>query len=701
MIKLIKNIQYIVILLVFVSSWTIEAQEPIGEEKPEIKVIGRATKDAIMLRWGVTTPLAWKYANQYGFTIERKTIVRAGVILQDPPVEKLTATPILPKPMMEWEEFSNRDNNAAIAAQAIYGESFNVELEQGGDDIISIINKAEALEQRFSFALFAADQNFEVAKYSGLAFIDTNVKPDEQYLYRVYAAIPTEKQQVKFGGVYIGLADFQPLPEPKDFVGVFNDKSVMLSWNFVLLKRQYNNYIIERSEDNGNTFKSLEDVPIANLGEREKNPSDRMFYVDSLPRNDKDYHYRIKGISPFGEVGPPSKTVYGSGRKALVYNPAITEAKLQSDNSSAIITWEFPDEGMVSLSHFELNRSDLVKGNYQVVNTKISKDSRSTSFSNLNVVNYFTITAVGLDGSKRVSFPQMVQPVDDVPPAIPVGITGTIDSTGIVQLSWQRNVEADFLGYRVFRANLENEEYTQITFRPIPESKIIDTVNIKTLNSKVYYKVQSFDQRYNPSGFSEVLELKKPDIIPPTKPVFTSFEADQGVVELKWITSSSEDAVKTLIYRKEKGGELPWELIADISLPENTFKDTTAKPVVVYLYTMVTMDDSGLESEPVTPLTISLPDNKPKPEIDRFSALVNREEKKIGLSWRYKEEEVTEFSLYRAEEEKKPTLYKVFKADKGNFVDTDLRINSKYTYLLQASFSSGAKSPIKKIEVEY
>jgi len=36
MIELKKNSKFIIILLVFVSSWTIQAQEPIGEEKPEV-----------------------------------------------------------------------------------------------------------------------------------------------------------------------------------------------------------------------------------------------------------------------------------------------------------------------------------------------------------------------------------------------------------------------------------------------------------------------------------------------------------------------------------------------------------------------------------------------------------------------------------------------------------------------------------------
>ena len=385
----------------------------------------------------------------------------------------------------------------------------------------------------------------------------------------------------------------------------------------------------------------------------------------------------------------------------MVHNPAIVEAKLESDNTSTIITWEFPEEALETLSHFELNHSNQVKEGYKVVMPDISKNTRSVTYTNLDAINYFTITAIGNDGGKRTSFPQMVQPVDDTPPATPVGLEGRIDSLGIVQLKWQQNVEIDFRGYRVFRANQENEEFTQITFEPILQSIIIDTINIKTLNNKIYYKVQAFDKRYNPYGFSEVLVLKKPDVIPPTPPVFESFNADHGEVKLDWTTSSSVDAVKTSVYRKERGTATSWELITDVNLPEGGFVDTSAIPGVVYLYTLVTVDESGLESEPITPLTISLPDNQPKPALDKFNALVNRESEQIVITWKYNQPKVLEYILYKGEEETKPTMYKVFGVDTTKFVDQKLTINTAYTYLLQAVFTSGAKSPIKKIKVEY
>ena len=53
-----------------------------AQEFPAIKVIGRATESTIKLRWAPTDPMAWKYANQYGFTVERYTILENGDLVE-------------------------------------------------------------------------------------------------------------------------------------------------------------------------------------------------------------------------------------------------------------------------------------------------------------------------------------------------------------------------------------------------------------------------------------------------------------------------------------------------------------------------------------------------------------------------------------------------------------------------------------------
>ncbi len=693
-----KKLTVIYLFLGIISS--VYSQKEIGGEAPEVKVIATVANNKILLRWAVTTPTAWTYANKFGYHIERKTIVKNGEVLKSPVVKSLTKTPMKPRPMMEWKEFTEKNVNAAIAAQALYGEDFEVDMNNGGNGLLDIINKSQVIEQRFSFALHAADQDFEVAKFSGLAFEDTKVNEGESYLYKIRIAFPSnENKKVKSGGAYIGLKDKTPLPEPKEFVGVFKDKTVLLSWNREIVSHFYTNYIVEKSEDGGKNFKELLGTPLVDLGGRERNPSNRMMYIDSLFQNDKTYKYRIKGVSPFGIESPYSKVVSGKGITPLTFTPFITDVIV--DNYGVMLKWEFADEAVHTLKKFKLLRSNTPKGKYLVINDNISKNQRSIRLTGLQPINYYKIVGEGFDGGTRESFPKMVQPDDSTPPAIPSLLNGTIDSLGVVRLQWKQNVEIDFLGYRVFKANLKTDEFTQITFEPIPQSSIIDTVNIKTLNKHIYYKVQSFDKRYNPSDFSEVLELKRPDIVPPTPPVFTSFNTDKGSVSLNWITSKSEDAQFTNIYRKEKGVEASWELLASIPLPGTEYIDKKGIPNKTYLYTALTTDESGLESEPISPLKITIVDNSPKPIIDRFDAEANRIENYIQLKWTYKYPNVKEFKLYKAQEGKKPTLYKVLAFNTDNFKDKNLLINTKYSYLLQAVFSSGSKSPLKKIEINY
>ena len=89
-----KNIFFVVVCFLFVSN--LYAQKEIGNEKPVVKVIATATKNNILLRWGVTTPIAWKHANKNGFIIERKTIVIDKQIVTKPMVVQLNKTPIKP-----------------------------------------------------------------------------------------------------------------------------------------------------------------------------------------------------------------------------------------------------------------------------------------------------------------------------------------------------------------------------------------------------------------------------------------------------------------------------------------------------------------------------------------------------------------------------------------------------------------------------
>src|SRR5262249_382371 len=93
--------------------------------------------------------------------------------------------------------------------------------------------------------------------------------------------------------------------------------------------------------------------------------------------------------------------------------------------------------------------------------------------------NYYRIVAMN-DDDRTYSFPHLAQLPDSIPPAAPKAVKGSIDTTGVVSLSWEAGKEKDLLGYRVFRSNFENDEYTQVTVSPLSEPTFVDTVSLRT-----------------------------------------------------------------------------------------------------------------------------------------------------------------------------------------------------------------------------
>jgi fibronectin type 3 domain-containing protein len=670
------------------------------KKSAQIKVVATVSKEkGILLRWAMDNAVAWKLGNQYGFELVRYTVVRDGKVLQEPQVTKLSQYPLKPKPLATWETIVQKDQYAAVIAQALYGDKFEV---SGGDDkgVARLVNLSQEQEQRFALSLYAADNSFEAAKMAGWGWEDNTVLPNEKYLYRLCWLAPAHRLKVDTAGVFIGMGDYQSLPKPTDLGALFGDKHVMLSWDYSLLKSYYSSWIVEKSAD-GKNYQRLSAVPVTNFNEKEKKASPRMYLMDSLGNNTTIYYYRIKGISAFGEAGPPSDSVSGKGRNVLAYVPNI-RSNVVNEKGVLEMSWEFENAGNAFIKSFSLNRAPAADGPYVVVKKDIHPDSRTLQFSELQATNYFTITAVAKEGESTISFPVLVQPVDSIPPVAPTGLTGFIDSSGVVRLSWTPNKEKDMLGYKVFRAFNEGEELASLVDAVHFDHSFTDTVNIKTLNSKVYYAVTALDQRYNQSPSSAIIAVRKPDVIPPTSPVFSYYKVENGMVKLEWFPGKDEDLAMHLLYRRMmKDSASKWQMLEQLPLGKNAFIDRSVMPGNMYTYIIIARDSSGLESTPVQPVTVHIPQRAEDAVIRGFSAYVNREQRYIELSWNDRLEDVVEYHLYKGEKGKAITLWKICKKDIRKITDEAVNASTNYVYGIKPVLKSGATGMYKAIDVEY
>lgn len=690
----------IIFSLIFILSTLVVFSQEIKTNKNVIKVLARPhSSHKIMLRWGATTPMSFRKLAKYGYRLKRYTISISGQTLSKP-IEKDLGV-FKPAELQKWIDIIEKNNNAAIMAQSLFGESFDVE---GVGSLQGIINMSQEQEQRFTWALYVADQDFEVAKLAGLGFEDLKVKSTEKYVYKVFSLVPKEEMKIKDGGVFIGLQDYQNLPKPLDLAAIFDDQKVMLNWNYAIHKNEFNSYFIERSED-GINFNELNKLPYTTLNSGGRVDTKRIYYTDSI-QNNKTYYYRVKGRTPFGELSPPSDIISGKGVKVLPYVPKISSKKIVNNNKSVVLEWKFLEEGVDFIKGFELNKSNKANGQYETVVRNISTKTRKVQYDKLDATNYFTITAIGKQGNSRTSYPVLVQPVDSIPPVKPVGLEGEVDSLGVVTLKWKKNIEPDMLGYRVFKGNNAKEEFSQITVSPHHATTFYDSVSVKSLNNKVYYKIVAVDKRYNMSEYSDILVLKKPDFIPPAPPVITSYNVEKETVNLTWANSQSNDIAKHEVYRRVRDS-IKWNLIA--TLPKDTlhieytdWEDTNVEGNIAYQYLIKAVDESDLQSINIKHTTIEVPRFTLLKGLKNLGSYVDRDNTFIELFWKtVNEEAIVEIMIYKGKKDEKVSLLKNVLPSTNRVVDENIKPNNIYTYILRPVFVDGSLGQIKKIEVKY
>jgi uncharacterized protein len=666
---------------------------------PRVEVLGKATDRSIKLRWAPSTPALWRFANQYGYTVERITISQGNRVLKLPIRKILTSSGIKPSEEALWKRYSDGGDNVLIAAQAIFGESFQVSTGTN-TDALSSIQKSKELELRFSFALFAADQSSKVAELSGLYIEDESVVANEKYLYRVFANVPQALYPADTGFVFMGLHDYKPLPKIQALAASSGDHTSLVTWDGQLTARIYNSFWLERSDDRA-TFKRITSTPIVNSSKAKQAKSDLIFKSDSLPSNNTRYFYRVRGIDAFGEVGPASDTVSIIGRDAFV-SKAVIEGHSIDKEGFVTLRWSFSSEGDLLLKYFELSRHDPKLDKISTIKTPVADTCRMIVDLNPRSSNYYVITAVDHFGRKTNSFPYLVQLEDSIPPDRPRELQGKIDSTGLVHLNWRSNSESDVFGYAIFKANFLTDEFIQLPGPLITSTSFVDTVLLSNLTGKIYYKIKALDHRHNYSEYSDALVLTKPDKISPTQPVFVEAKYDSAGVYLRWQPSESADVHEHLLYRKlETDGE--WSFVAGFTKSDSTvaYLDQDVRHREKYLYTMISIDETGNESEPAVPVSCRWIKDHSFPQIEDVFYKVAEVEKEIYIRWDFIDPSAVKFLIYKSSNGNPLTLFKTVDGSTTELVDNYKASDSQLEYKIAVGFSTGEMSkPSKSILIK-
>ena len=317
-------------------------------------------------------------------------------------------------------------------------------------------------DEDFEHAIFmiTAAREARVAEALALSFTDENIIEGESYTYRVRTV---NEPQI-----------YNLIPEPLTIEAVPDEdkyeNEVFFyegdTWiNFVWEEDdKLSLYEVERRDPGTDTFVLLTDAPRINLRGKEFEEFQRSTYRDEELENYQLYTYRFYGYNIFGERILFAE-VEAMPRDRTPPEPPRLKTLQHHAPGEVLLEWEMNDPPAPDLMGFVIGRGDAPNGDFRIIHPELLPEN-TRSFTDTTFIegqlNYYVIQAVDTAFNVSSSIPVAVTLIDTIPPAVPVWVSGEIDSLGVVTLEVERNPESDLMGYRLFRANDPDHEFSVI-----------------------------------------------------------------------------------------------------------------------------------------------------------------------------------------------------------------------------------------------
>ena len=231
----------------------------------------------------------------------------------------------------------------------------------------------------------------------------------------------------------------------------------------------------------------------------------------------------------------------------------------------------------------------------------------------------------------------------------------------------------------------------QITRSPIPGNFYSDTLSLKTLKKKEYYKVIAFDKYYKASPTSEIAVLNLPDVVPPQAPHLMPIQKKGDSLQLSWKINENQDVKTINIYRKYENNI--WELVKEVAVTQEMWFATNYPLGESFKYAISAVDTSGLESNLSNIRHLNTYQNTlgRKPVL---KGTFNSTTKALDLSWDFETDQEGYVVIYRStgqglRQYASVPLSEKFYSDTALFRDTQ-----NYIYQIKAVQNNGISSSL-------
>lgn len=587
-----------------------------GRRVYHLHSIVRGYNDRVALRWALTEYAPWMLLRDHGYNVIRLAYTDDGMVADTIASHLKPYSP---------EQFSARypasDTLAMAAAGMLYAEGTklgNTQAQPGS--MASIMEIYEEQQMRFMLAMLTIEQRFDLALASGLAIEDRTAKPGIAYQYLIEPLVPADGNfalsSLMSSVVRVGEWQTEAY-EPAVTDSLATPATVVLSWP----QDKYQQFNVDRRS----ISESGEAGPWSQLNQRAFVPLTNNAMPDA-PRTFSDhnvlpgtYEYRLRAIDSFGEELLPS-TPHRVQMRDLVAPaaPVINYFELLRGDSLMQVVIHFEkdtiEDDLVGYLPYYSHKS-LFEGMLIPMLDHATTDPLATEitipFNGLPSGDLY-VAAVDTAGNRTLSMPQPVFVADLTPPSKPTGLTGSIDTEGVLRLQWDPCPEEDVMYYQIYWAN-----DTSHVFMPIPEftdfaTQYTDTVSLGVQQLYTYYCVVATDWSGNQGEMSDTISVERPNLTPPGVCHLDLLWDDDSndYIKMRWFTPTEIDVDLYLIFRRmdirdadEEVPDTDWTFVAQISQSELTeegvlcYTDSVPRnPDVRYIYAVEAINRTGISS---------------------------------------------------------------------------------------------------------
>jgi len=686
-----------ILLAVCCTSTLAIAQPDTSDATQPARIVAMAHSDgdSVVLRWGVTNHASWRAANTAGYRIERFRMASDGTRVPGS-TSVLTAQPLRPLTVNQWKaQYAPSDTLAGVAVEALYGTP----IVTSSSPLGSIVELETQQRTLHGMAHLVADMAPHIANGLALRFVDRNVRRGEEWFYEISTDVDTTHLLMPQFVLRIVVGKSERIPNINAIDVVELEQSIRLEWDPYEGQTRWSGFYVEHSLDKGSTWQRVNRMPyvfvldpaIARTTTRPR----ATYTIDSVP-NYQERQYRIRGLTLFGMLSEGGTVVTAAGRDRTPPSAVSINRPTPVGDSAMRVTWSTVATE-ADLAGFYVGRSPGDEGPFESVSELLPPNT--LEFTDVQPrrggTYYYIVTAVDTAGNYANSIPFAGVFPDSIPPAVPKGLAATVDTNGIVMITWNPSPEEDLYGYRLFTANAADHEFTPFGPPFISDTFFVDTVTLRSLTEVVYYRLVAVDRNYNGSDVAEIM-VEKPDVLPPAAPGLMGVEVSERNVVITYQPSPSADVVEHRLLRRNMGSAEWSETFRDTARGQQlrTWTDTLARAGEIMEYAAVAIDDAGLRS-PISDVYSGrrIPSTTVA-GVDGVRAVFDADSNAVRVTWTASGDEADGYAIYRSIDAAPLTMVAMLVGNGAMYTDRDILGIRTLRYGIRRMTPDGAESAI-------